>query len=141
MEKTFSMIKPDAVQRNICGKIMAMIEAAGLKIVAQKMLKLTSEQAALFYSAHQDKSFFSQLVENITEGPLIVQVLEGEDAIEKYRKLMGSANPAAAEEGTIRNMFGLSIEKNSVHGADCAETAEREIRFFFNQLEITEGTK
>lgn len=138
MEKTFSIIKPDAVERNLSGKIITLIEANGLKIIAQKMLKLTRKQAADFYQAHQEKSFFEQMIDNIIAGPLIVQVLAGEDAVEKYRKLMGGPNPVAAEEGTIRSLYGLSIEKNAVHGSDNAETAEREIRFFFNQLEIME---
>ncbi len=136
MEKTFSMIKPEAVLGGNAGKIMTAVEESGLKIVAQKMLRLSPEQAGSFYAVHRDKAFFDELIENITAGPVIVQVLAGENAIEEYRRLMGAANPAAAEEGTLRRLYGISIEKNAVHGSDCAETAEREISFFFNQLEI-----
>ena len=136
MENTLSIIKPEAVTRGLCGKIISQIEESGLKIVAQKMLQMSSEQAARFYAPHQGKAFFEGLVENITAGPIIVQVLCGENAIENYRKLMGNTNPVAAEEGTIRRLYGISIEKNAVHGSDNTETAEREIDFFFNQLEI-----
>ena len=136
MENTLSIIKPEAVTRGLCGKIINKIEESGLKIVAQKMLQMSSEQAARFYAPHQGKAFFEGLVENITAGPIVVQVLCGENAIENYRKLMGNTNPVAAEEGTIRRLYGISIEKNAVHGSDNTETAEREIDFFFNQLEI-----
>ncbi len=136
MENTLSIIKPEAVTRGLCGKIIAQIEESGLKIIAQKMLQMTSEQAIRFYAPHQGKSFFDGLVENITAGPIIVQVLSGEHAIEDYRKLMGNTNPVAADEGTIRRLYGLSIEKNAVHGSDNSDSAEREIAFFFNQLEI-----
>ena len=136
MEKTLSMIKPEAVGRGLSGKIIAAIEESGLKVVAQKMLRLSREQAARFYAVHQNKAFFDELIENITAGPVIVQVLAGENAIEEYRRLMG--NPAAAEEGTLRRLYGVSIEKNAVHGSDGPETAEREIAFFFNRLEILE---
>lgn len=136
MENTLSIIKPEAVTRGLCGKIISQIEESGLKIVAQKMLQMSSEQAARFYAPHQGKAFFEGLVENITAGPIIVQVLCGENAVENYRKLMGNTNPVAAEEGTIRRLYGISIEKNAVHGSDNTETAEREIDFFFNQLEI-----
>ncbi len=136
MERTFSMIKPEAVLGCVAGKIITRIEESGLKIIAQKMLRLSKEQAACFYAAHKDKAFFEELIENITAGPVIVQVLAGENAIEEYRRLMGAANPAAAEENTLRRLYGISIEKNAVHGSDCPETAAREISFFFNQLEI-----
>ncbi len=138
MEKTLSMIKPEAVSRGLSGKIISGIEENGLKIIAQKMLRLSCEQAARFYAVHQNKAFFEELVENITAGPVIVQVLSGENAIEAYRRLMGNTNPAAADEGTLRRLYGVSIEKNGVHGSDSPETAEREIAFFFNQLEILE---
>ena len=136
MQQTLSIIKPEAVSRNVCGKIISMIEESGLKICAQKMLKLSIQEAAEFYSAHQGKAFFDGLVESLTSGPIVVQVLSGENAIEDYRKIMGNTNPVAAEEGTIRKLYGQSIEKNAVHGSDSEETAEREIAFFFNQLEI-----
>ena len=136
MEKTFSMIKPEAVSRGLSGKIITQIEKNGLKIVAQKMLRLSAEQATRFYAVHQEKSYFDELIEDITAGPVIVQVLAGENAVENYRQLMGTPNPASAEEGTIRRLYGLSIEKNAVHGSDTPETAEREIAFFFNQMEI-----
>lgn len=111
MEKTLSMIKPEAVGRGLSGKIIATIEESGLKVVAQKMLRLSREQAARFYAVHQNKAFFDELIENITAGPVIVQVLAGENAIEEYRRLMGNTNPAAAEEGTLRRLYGVSIEK------------------------------
>lgn len=136
MEKTFSMIKPEALSRGLTGKIITQIEASGLKIVAQKMLRLSPAQAGLFYATYQDKSFFAELIENITAGPIIVQVLAGENAIEHYRKIMGATNPIAAEDGTLRKNYGISIEKNAIHGSDSSETAKREIAFFFNQLEI-----
>ena len=120
MEKTLSMIKPEAVGRGLSGKIIAAIEESGLKVVAQKMLRLSREQAARFYAVHQNKAFFDELIENITAGPVIVQVLAGENAIE------------------LRRLYGVSIEKNAVHGSDGPETAEREIAFFFNRLEILE---
>lgn len=136
MERTLSIIKPDATQRNITGKINAMIEDAGLKIVAQKRIRLTAEQAEAFYAEHKDKSFFTGLVEFMTSAPVVVQVLEGEDAISRYRAIMGTTNPAVAEEGTIRKTFALSIDKNSVHGSDSPESAKREIGFFFSAVEI-----
>lgn len=136
MENTLSIIKPEAVARGLCGKIISQIEESGLKIVAQKMLQVSSDQAARFYAPHQGKAFFDGLVKSLTSGPIVVQVLCGENAVEDYRKLMGNTNPIAAEEGTIRRLYGISIEKNAVHGSDSTETAEREIDFFFNQLEI-----
>ncbi len=136
MERTLSIIKPDATQRNITGKINAMIEDAGLKIVAQKRIRLTAEQAEAFYAEHKDKSFFTGLVEFMTSAPVVVQVLEGEDAISRYRAIMGTTNPAVAEEGTIRKTFALSIDKNSVHGSDSPESAKREVGFFFSAVEI-----
>ncbi len=136
MERTFSMIKPEAVINKVSGKIITAIEEHGLKIIAQKMLQLSKEQACCFYAAHRDKAFFNELINNITAGPVIVQVLSGDNAVEDYRSLMGAANPASAEEGSLRKLYGISIEKNAVHGSDCAQTAEREIAFFFNQLEI-----
>lgn len=136
MEQTLSIIKPDATTRNITGKINAMIEDAGLKIVAQKMIKLSKEQAQNFYREHEGKSFFDNLVNFMSSAPVVVQVLQAEDAIAAYRKIMGATNPAVAEEGTIRKTFALSIDKNSVHGSDSPESAAREINFFFSNIEI-----
>jgi len=136
MERTLSIIKPDAVTRNITGKVNAMIEEAGLRIVAQKLIRLSSEQAEEFYKEHKDKAFFPGLVEMMTSAPVIVQVLEAENAIELYRKIMGATNPAVAEEGTIRKTFALSVDKNTVHGSDSPESAEREIAYFFSRCEI-----
>ncbi len=136
MERTLSIIKPDATSRNITGKINAMIEDAGLKIVAQKMIRLSPEQAEGFYAEHKGKSFFDNLVQFMSSAPIVVQVLEADDAIARYRKIMGATNPAVAEEGTIRKTFALSIDKNSVHGSDSPESAAREISFFFSRIDI-----
>ena len=136
MERTLSIIKPDATSRNITGKINAMIEDAGLKIVAQKMIRLSPEQAEGFYAEHKGKSFFDNLVQFMSSAPIIVQVLEADDAIARYRKIMGATNPAVAEEGTIRKTFALSIDKNSVHGSDSPESAAREISFFFSRIDV-----
>lgn len=138
MERTLSIIKPDATSRNITGKINTMIEDAGLKIVAQKRIRLTASQAEEFYREHKDKAFFTSLVDFMTSAPVVVQVLEGEDAVARYRKIMGATNPAVAEEGTIRKTFALSIDKNSVHGSDSPASAAREVGFFFSQTEIYE---
>ena len=136
MEKTLSIIKPDATSRQITGKINAMIEEAGLKIVAQKMIKLSVAQAEEFYEEHRGRAFFENLVQFMSSAPIIVQVLEADNAIALYRKIMGATNPAVAEKGTIRKTFALSIDKNSVHGSDSPESAAREIRFFFSNIEI-----
>ena len=136
MERTLSIFKPDATLRNITGKVNAMIEDAGLKIVAQKRIRLTKEQAEEFYDVHKDKVFFPNLVEFMTSGPVVVQVLEADNAVELYRKIMGATNPAVAEEGTIRKTYALSIDKNTVHGSDSLENAKREIEFFFSHVEI-----
>lgn len=136
MERTLSIIKPDATSRNITGKINAMIEDTGLKIVAQKMIRLSPEQAEGFYAEHKGKSFFDNLVQFMSSAPIVVQVLEADDAIARYRKIMGATNPAVAEEGTIRKTFALSIDKNSVHGSDSPESAAREISFFFSRIDI-----
>lgn len=138
MERTLSIIKPDATARNISGKVNAMIEEAGLKIIAQKFIRLTASQAEEFYQEHKDKAFFTSLVDFMTSAPVVVQVLEGEDAVARYRKIMGATNPAVAEEGTIRRTFALSIDKNTVHGSDSPESAKREIGFFFSKIEICE---
>lgn len=136
MERTLSIIKPDATARNITGKVNAMIEDAGLRIVAQKRIRLTPPQAEEFYAEHKDKAFFTNLVDFMTSGPVVVQVLEGDDAIARYRKTMGATNPAVAEEETIRKTFALSIDKNTVHGSDSPESAKREVAFFFSEVEI-----
>lgn len=136
MERTLSIIKPDATLRNITGAVNAMIENAGLRIIAQKRIRLTKEQAEEFYDVHKDKVFFPNLVEFMTSGPVVVQVLEADNAVELYRKIMGATNPAVAEEGTIRKTYALSIDKNTVHGSDSLENAKREIGFFFSHVEI-----
>ena len=136
MQKTFSIIKPDAVKRNLIGHINQMIERSDLKILASKKIYLTKNQAELFYEIHKERPFFSSLVEYMTSGPVQVQVLEGEDAVGKYRKIMGATNPAEAEEGTIRKLYAESIEANSVHGSDSEENAKIEISFFFSGSEL-----
>ena len=136
MERTLSIIKPDATTRNITGKINAMIEEAGLKIVAQRMIHMSKNQAEEFYAEHKGKPFFENLVKFMTSAPVVVQVLEGENAIADYRKIMGATNPDVAEEGTIRKTFALSIDKNSVHGSDSIAAAQREISFFFSHVDI-----
>ena len=136
MSRTFSIIKPDATKRNITGSINKIIEVNNLKIIAQKRIKLSKEKAEGFYAIHKEKPFFNELIEYMTSGPVIVQVLEGNNAIEKYRKIMGSTNPENAEEGTIRKKHALNIQENSVHGSDSVENAKTEINFFFNVDEI-----
>ena len=136
MNRTFSIIKPDATKRNITGSINKIIEDNNLKIIAQKRIKLSKEKAEGFYSIHKDKPFFNDLIEYMTSGPVIVQVLEGDNAVEKYRKIMGATNPENAEEGTIRKKHALNIQENSVHGSDSEENAKIEINFFFNENEI-----
>ena len=136
MNRTFSIIKPDATKRNITGAINRLIENSNLKIIAQKRIKLTKEKAEGFYEIHKDKPFFSDLIEYMTSGPVIVQVLEGENAVENYRKIMGATNPENAEEGTIRKEFALNIQENSVHGSDSENNAITEINFFFKENEI-----
>ena len=136
IEKTLSIIKPDAVRRALSGKINARFEEIGLKIVAQKRLRLTKAQAEGFYAVHSERSFFGDLCEFMCSGPIVVQVLEGESAITRNRELMGATYPANAEVGTIRKDFGESVEANSVHGSDSPETAASEISYFFSQLDI-----
>ncbi|MQT11672.1 nucleoside-diphosphate kinase [Segnochrobactrum spirostomi] len=136
IERTFSMIKPDATKRNITGKIVDRLESAGLKVVAQKRIQITKAQAEAFYGVHRERPFFGELVETMTSGPVVVQVLEGENAILKNREVMGATNPAQAAEGTIRKDFAVSIGENSVHGSDAPETAAQEIAFFFATSEI-----
>ncbi len=137
-ERTLSIIKPDATKRNITGVINARFEAADLKIVAQKRLHLTLPQAEAFYYVHAERSFFNDLCTYMSSGPVVIQVLAGENAIEKNRKIMGATNPENADEGTIRKDFGENIEHNSVHGSDAPETAAFEIGYFFAQMEIIE---
>lgn len=136
VEKTLSIIKPDAVARNLIGSIDAKLERAGLRIVAMRRIQLTKEQAQRFYAVHSDKAFYESLCEYMSSGPVVVQVLSGENAILKNREVMGATNPANAEIGTIRRDFGESIEHNAVHGSDSPENAEIEINFFFNKLDI-----
>jgi nucleoside-diphosphate kinase len=135
-ERTLSIIKPDATRRNITGAIVARFEEAGLRVVAQRRTHLTPEQAERFYAVHRERAFFEDLCTFMTSGPVVVQVLEGEDAISKNREVMGATNPANADEGTIRRDFGESVEANSVHGSDAPETAAEEIGFFFSQIDI-----
>jgi nucleoside-diphosphate kinase len=135
-ERTFSIIKPDATTRNLTGDINAMIEKAGLRIVAQKRVRMTREQAQTFYAVHRERPFFGELVETMTAGPVVVQVLEGDNAIAAYRDLMGATDPAKAAAGTIRKLHAQSIGENSVHGSDAAATAEKEIGQFFSGNDI-----
>lgn len=136
MERTLSIIKPDAVERNLSGAILKMIQDSGLKVVAMKMIQLSTAEAEGFYAVHKERPFFRSLVDFMTSGPVVVSILEGDDAIAKYRKLMGATNPANAEEGTIRKCYALDIEKNSVHGSDAPETAAVETSYFFSALEM-----
>ncbi len=136
-ERTLSILKPDATRRNLTGKINAVFEDAGLRIVAQKRLQLSQPQAEAFYGVHRERGFFKDLVAFMTSGPVVVQVLEGDDAIAQNRKIMGATNPANADLGTIRKLFAESIEANSVHGSDSPEAAAQEIGFFFAGTEIT----
>ncbi len=136
MNRTFSIIKPDATKRNITGSINKIIEENNLIIVAQKRIKLSREKAIDFYSIHKDKPFFNDLIEYMTSGPVIVQVLEGENAVESYRKIMGATNPENAEKGTIRKEHALNIQENSVHGSDSEQNAKIEISYFFEDNEI-----
>ena len=135
-ERTLSIIKPDATRRNLTGRINAVLEEAGLRIVAQRRARLTQAQAEAFYAVHTERPFFRGLVEFMTSGPVVVQVLEGEDAVARNREVMGATDPSKAAPGTIRKDFAESIEANSVHGSDAAETAMHEIRFFFGEIEI-----
>ena len=135
-ERTFSIIKPDAVERNKIGEITAMLESAGLRIVASKRIKLNQEKAAQFYEVHKDRPFFQSLCDFMCSGPIIVQVLEGENAVQKNRDIMGATNPEEAEDGTIRKKYALSLEKNSVHGSDSPENAIIEINHFFSEEDI-----
>ncbi|WP_199087414.1 nucleoside-diphosphate kinase [Bosea sp. ASV33] len=136
VQRTFSILKPDATKRNLTGAVNAVIEKAGLRIVAQKRIQMTKAQAETFYAVHSARPFFGELVEFMTSGPVVVQVLEGDDAIAKYREVMGATNPANAAEGTVRKLFALSVGENTVHGSDAPETAAIEIAQFFAGNEI-----
>lgn len=136
IQRTFSIIKPDATRRNLTGKVNAVLEEGGLRIVAQKRVHLTRAQAEAFYGVHKERPFFASLCDFMTSGPIVAQVLEGEDAVARNRELMGATNPANAAEGTIRKLFAESIEANSVHGSDSPENAAIEIAFFFSGIEI-----
>ena len=136
MQKTFSIIKPDAVKRNLIGHINQIIESSGLRILASKKMYLTKIQAETFYNIHKERPFFNSLVSYMTSGPVQVQVLEGNNAVSNYRKIMGATNPEQAEEGTIRKLYAESIEANSVHGSDSNENAQIEISFFFSGAEL-----
>ncbi|MGO1117146.1 nucleoside-diphosphate kinase [Rhodovibrionaceae bacterium A322] len=136
IQRTFSIIKPDATRRNITGKIIDRLESAGLRVVASKRIHMSKEQAEGFYAVHKERPFFNDLVSFMISGPVVVQVLEGEDAVMKNREVMGATNPADAAEGTIRKDFAESIEANSVHGSDATETAAEEIKYFFTDAEL-----
>ena len=136
IQRTFSIIKPDATKRNLTGKIISKFEDAGLRIVASKRIQMTREQAEGFYAVHKERPFFGELVDFMISGPVVVQVLEGEDAIAKNREVMGATNPENAEPGTIRKEFALSVGENSVHGSDAPETAAQEIKYFFKDEEL-----
>ncbi|NGX35120.1 MAG: Nucleoside diphosphate kinase [Candidatus Anoxychlamydiales bacterium] len=136
MEQTLSIIKPDAIEKNVIGKILKRFEKNNLKIIAAKMLHLTKDQAQKFYLVHKDKPFYNSLVDFMTSGPILVSVLDGDNAVSKNREIMGATNPENADEGTIRKDFATSIEKNAVHGSDSLDNAKIEISFFFKELEI-----
>ena len=136
IEQTLSIIKPDATKRNLTGKINSKLEDSGLKIIAQKRILLSKTQAEDFYKVHQERPFYNDLVKFMISGPVVVQVLEGENAVSKNRDIMGATNPAEADDGTIRKEFALSLEANSVHGSDSLENAKIEISFFFSQIEL-----
>jgi nucleoside-diphosphate kinase len=138
MQKTFSIIKPDAVKAGNAGKILAHLEAAGFRIAALKMVKLSKSQAEGFYAVHRERPFFNSLVTFMTEGPVIVMALEREDAVKKLREVMGATNPANADAGTIRKLYAESIERNSIHGSDAPETAAEELKYFFTTQELNQ---
>lgn len=136
VQRTFSIIKPDATRRNLTGAVNTLIEEAGLRIVAQRRIRMTEEQAKRFYAVHAERPFYGELVEFMTSGPVVVQVLEGENAVKAYRDVMGATNPAEAADGTIRKLYAESIGENSVHGSDSPENAEIEIVQFFSEADI-----
>ena len=138
MERTLSIIKPDATKRNLSGEINQIIEKNGLRIIAQKRIKLSLDQARKFYSIHSKKPFFNDLIKYMTSGPVVVQVLESTNAVDKYREIMGATNPEKANNGTIRKKLALNVQENSVHGSDSIENAKNEINFFFTQREIVD---
>ena len=135
-ERTFSIIKPDATARNLTGKVNAVIEDAGLRIVAQRRIQMSRAQAETFYEIHKERPFYGELVDFMTSGPVVVQVLEGDDAVARYRKVMGATNPAQADEGTIRKLYAVNVGENSVHGSDSADNATIEIAQFFTADQI-----
>ena len=136
IERTFSIVKPDAVAKNAIGKVVALLEAGGLRVVAQKMVRLTAEQAGEFYAVHRERPFYKDLCAFMTEGPVVVQVLEGENAIARNREVMGATDPRKADKGTIRAELGTNIERNACHGSDAPETARQEIAFFFSGADL-----
>ncbi len=136
VQRTFSIIKPDATERNLTGAVNAVIEKAGLRIIGQRRIQMTQAQAERFYAVHSERPFFGELVEFMTSGPVVVQVLEGENAVAKYREVMGATNPADAADGTIRKLYAKSIGENSVHGSDSEENAALEIAHFFSEADI-----
>jgi nucleoside-diphosphate kinase len=136
IERTFSIIKPDAVKKNAIGGVVAKLEEGGLRVVASRMVRLTESQARAFYAVHKDRPFYGDLVKFMTEGPVVVQVLEGENAVVRNREIMGATNPEKADAGTIRKLFGTNIERNAAHGSDAPETAAQEIAFFFSGAEL-----
>lgn len=136
VERTLSIIKPDATRRNITGKINTVFEVAGLRIVGQKRIQLSEKQAGAFYAEHKERPFYGELVAFMTSAPVVVQVLEGENAVARHREVMGATNPAEAADGTVRKLYAQSIGENSVHGSDSADSAAREISFFFSETEI-----
>lgn len=141
LQRTLCMIKPDAVSRNLSGAILDMIQKSGLNVVGMKMLRLSKAQAEGFYAVHKERPFFGSLTDSMSAGPIVAAVLEGEDAIARYRTLMGATNPANAEAGTIRKLYAVDVEANSVHGSDAPETAAVEIAYFFSSLELVNPTK
>jgi len=141
LERTLSIIKPDAVAKNVIGAIVNRFETAGLRVVAQKMMHLSKEQAEGFYAEHKERPFFGALVEFMTSGPIVVMALEGEDAVRKNREIMGATNPQEAAAGTLRSDFAVSIDENAVHGSDAVQSAAREISYFFNDEEICARTR
>lgn len=138
MEKTFSIIKPDAVASGKAGKILALLEQNGFRIAALRMVKLSQSQAEGFYAVHKERPFYGSLVKFMTEGPVIVMALEREDAVKKLREVMGATNPANAAEGTIRKLFAESLERNAIHGSDAPETAAQELPYFFNSIQLNQ---
>ena len=137
IERTFSIIKPDAVKKNAIGGVVAKLEEGGLRVVASRMVRLTESQARAFYAVHKDRPFYGDLVKFMTEGPVVVQVLEGENAILRNREVMGATNPEKADAGTIRKLFGTNIERNAVHGSDAPDTAKFEVGYFFTGNELS----